>query len=210
MSLSTCAEPANEPPADFFLHEQQAAGERLLHHQCWCWGRDIWHPQGNLLIRHGFERFGVPEGKEGSNFYRLRIDERREIALWGFGVLYSSAEKGAIFIKRYEFYPKLFQTAKIDLPVFKGDQLPPRRAPRSDEEINVAAFLNAELIEWILKYESWIEKTCGKSWRVNCLKEWQNTKLSPRQIKKGWEKLHKDLRKNYEKRNSPRIPRSGI
>jgi hypothetical protein len=178
MSLSTCAEPANESSADFFLHEQREAGERLLHHQCWCWGRDIWHPQGNLLIRHGFERFGVPEGKEGSNFYRLRIDEAREITLWGFGVLYSNAEKEGIFIKRYEFYPMLFETAKIDLPVFKGDQLPIRRLPKSDEEINFAARLNAELIEWILEYESWIEKTCGKSWRVKCLTEWQNTKLS--------------------------------
>lgn len=39
-------------------------GEKLMHHQCWFFGRDILYADGNLLIRYGFERFGVPGLKE--------------------------------------------------------------------------------------------------------------------------------------------------
>ena len=31
-------------------------GKLLLDQQCWCWGQDIRHPEGNLLLTHGFVR----------------------------------------------------------------------------------------------------------------------------------------------------------
>lgn len=72
-------------------------GEKILHHQLWFFGKDILHEEGNLLIRYGFEKFGVPDGKTGGNSYRLVLNDTQEIALFGFGIFFGNQNLGGIF-----------------------------------------------------------------------------------------------------------------
>jgi hypothetical protein len=183
--------------ADVFAAEIREAGERLLHHQCWFFGRDIHHPAGNLLCRCGFERLGVTDGKDGSNRYRLSEAGGAEINLWGWGVFFGDGARGGIFIKRYDFRPRLFETGRLNVSVFKSENLPPSRLPREDFQKRTARTLTADLIGWILRYEDWVEKTCGASWRRKNLRDWKNAAMKKSEIKRGWKSLRESLL-NYE------------
>ncbi len=180
--------------AEIFTSEIETFGELLLHHQCWFFGRNIWHSKGNLLIRYGFERCGAAENQAGSNCYRLRNEEAVEINLWGWGIFYGDLQAGGVFIKRYDFRPRLFAVGKLNLPIFKSEQLPPSRLPREAVQIKTARYLTIEFVNWILRYEDWIEKTCGKSWRRKCLREWDKSAFPARRIKANWQNLQNKIR----------------
>ena len=47
-------------------------GKLLLDQQCWCWGQDIRHPDGNLLLTHGFVRERHESDKDLSR-YRIEV-----------------------------------------------------------------------------------------------------------------------------------------
>jgi hypothetical protein len=181
-------------------------GEKLLHHQLWFFGKDIWHTDGNLLIRYGFERFGVPDGKDGTNGYRLKINDLQEIVLFGFGVFWGDKHSGGIFLKRYEFNPKMLRCSSLKLPIWKKESLPHRFLPLNDLDKIATAEMFKDFSEWLAGYENWIDENCCKSWRENCLDEWENARLSINRVRQGWKILENNLEKNiYEKRNSSRI-----
>lgn len=179
--------------AEIFTPEVQALGVTLLHHQCWFFGRDIWHESGNLLIRRGFERCAVSENQTGSNCYRLRREEPFEINLWGWGIFFGNQSLGGIFIKRFDFRPRFFADGKLNAPVFKCEQLPPNRLPRKDFEIKATQHLTVDFIRWIVRYEEWIEATCGKSWRRKNLREWDKSVFPARRIKQNWRELQNKI-----------------
>lgn len=172
-----------------FTKGEQTLGETLLHHQCWCWGRDVHYSAGNLLIRRGFMRHGVPDRETGSNAYLLQLNERSTIVLWGFGVLFGDFEQSGIFLPRYQFVPRLLSAARVKLPLWKKEQLPPTRQPRTAEEIFLTLTLTAGLLRFIVDYEMWIKNECGREWRRNCLRNWENTVLNQTEINRGWCKL---------------------
>ncbi len=164
-------------------------GEKILHHQMWFFGKDIMHESGNLLVKYGFERFGVPAGKTGGNSYRIKISDSQEVALFGFGIFFGDSSLGGVFLKRYEFQPKLLSNSKLELPIWQSDLLPKRRLPANPIETKHTKFLLKSLIIWLLEYERWIDLTCGKQWRKSCLKEWSNTEFGIRKIRNSWNKL---------------------
>lgn len=172
--------------ARIFTPEIERLGETLLHHQCWFFGRDILHPAGNLLIRYGFKRCGVPDGAAGSNCYRLCRAAPLEINLWGWGVFFGNGSLGGILIKRYDFRPRLFAAGNLNVPVFKSENLPPSRVPREDLDIKTARHLTVDFIRWITDYETWVEEKCGAKWRRQCLREWENARFPARRIKQNW------------------------
>lgn len=180
--------------AEIFTPEIKELGERLLHHQCWFFGQDIRHESGNLLIRFGFERFGVPSEKSGSNNYRFRSTDDTEINLWGWGVFFGN-EKGGILIKRYDFCPRLLKVGKLYFPVFKSENLPLNRMPRENLEIRTARKITAQFIEWVLEYETWIEGECGKYWRRKNLREWERAEFPARNIRRNWQSLRNKIKK---------------
>jgi hypothetical protein len=165
----------------------------LFHHQFWFFGRDIHHPAGNLLIRRGFKRFGVPEGESGGNAYRFRFDERREIVLWGFGLFFGDKTRGGIFLRRYEFPPKFLNAARLRLPIWKPEQIPAPRLPRDEFEAQTVWRLTLDALVWITDYETWVEEICGANWREQCLREWKNARLGQRLIRRRRENLIKHL-----------------
>lgn len=174
---------------EIFTAEIESFGELLLHHQCWFFGRDVLHPSGNLLIRYGFERCGVPDGSAGSNCYRLRGEEPIEINLWGWGVFFGNTSVGGIFIKRYDFRPRLFSVGKLNAPVFQSAELPPNRSPREAFQVKTARHLTIDFIRWILRYEDWIAETCGAKWRRKNLRDWEKSAFPARKIKTNWQEL---------------------
>lgn len=164
-------------------------GEKILHHQLWFFGKDITHKDGNLLIRYGFERFGVPQNKTGGTSYRLTLNDTQELVLFGFGVFFGDKKSGGIFLKRYEFQPNLLKCPNLELPIWKSDLLPDRYLPRADNEIENAKLLFINLTNQILDYELWIDEICGKRWRKSCLEEWGKAEFGIRKIRNSWKKI---------------------
>lgn len=195
--------------ADFYASGTRRLGEKLMHHQCWFFGRDIWHPNGNLLIKYGFERFGVPEGAKGGNAYRRVTDDGREMIVWGFGMFLGDRDRGGVFLKRYDFRPFLMRQASIRLPLWRAEDLPFHHPPRTETDRAFGARMTAQLIAEILEYEKWIGPEAGKSWRGDCLAAWDNAVLTTDQVRRGWRRILTKTRE-YEKRNSSGIPRGGV
>ncbi len=69
-------------------------GTVLLNQQIWCWGQDIRHREGNLLLAYGFRRHRPPANTHGSSCYELQVNEQTAIRLWGFGFFYEHHELG--------------------------------------------------------------------------------------------------------------------
>lgn len=131
-------------------------GTRLLHAQCWAWGRDIKHPDGNLLLRYGLERLRPPAGVSGCSQYTVLLPGDLTIRLWGFGV-YVGHEQG-IYMNRYEFLPRVAVLADAWTP----DQL--ARGQRTMD-----ASLLSRLLGWMFSYEMWVEETQGRAYRRSVL-----------------------------------------
>ncbi len=176
-----------------FSERLDARGELLMHHQCWFFGRDILHPEGNLLIQYGFERLGAKNPKNGTNRYRLVVKDSFEVDLWGFGMFYGRANIGGVFIKRYDFRPRFFKGDRLGSQIFKCEHLPLNCLPRNEFEAAMSKTLTIAAIDWILGYEQWIEQTCGKIWRRQCLSEWPNSSFPARKIKSNWTSLVKQI-----------------
>lgn len=176
-----------------FEPKTQWLGGNLLNHQCWNFGRDILHPSGNLLIRYGFERFGVPKGKKGGNSYRIDLDANSELVIWGFGIFLGESETGGIYLNRFDFSPKILKNSRLNLPITQSVQLPCKRKPLTADERKTALGKTKRIVNWIIEYESWIGKICDKNWRRQCLNDWGKATLEPEEVKSGWKNLQKRI-----------------
>lgn len=168
-------------------------GKRLMHHQCWLLGRDIWHPDGNLLTRYGFKRFGVPESQTGSNAYRLRRESGSEIIVWGFGMFCGDGHGRGVFVRRYGFSPVLLTEGTLVMPIWNPDLLVPLRSPVPDP--GALSALLKSLVRWVIDYEEWVRTTAGRDWRDACLGDWSGAELGADEIESGWKRLFKMLSK---------------
>ena len=157
---------------DLIRPETRQLGEKLLNHQCRFFGRDIFHSSGNLLIGYGFERFGYPENQKGRNCYPINLDERSELVVWGFGMFLGNDEFGGIFIKRFDFSPKILRQSRLELPIPQSEKLPPSRRPLTAKEKETALKMTLRIVDWIAEYELWIAENCGENWRRKCLADW--------------------------------------
>ena len=60
-------------------------GQKLMAQQLWCWGTDVESPQGNLLMKYGFDRHRDRGDDLRSTCYRLDKSQLH-VSLWGFGI----------------------------------------------------------------------------------------------------------------------------
>jgi hypothetical protein len=144
-------------------------GRALLDQQLWCWGRDIRHPGGNVLRRYGFlpHRPAHPDG--GSTAYALDSCPERRLVLWGFGVFYGDAARGGLFLKRYEFSPRLAAQPLPPWVLWHPGHLPPVRDPESSDERVWLQGLYTDALQWIASYEQWIAQRFGREYRRRCV-----------------------------------------
>lgn len=119
--------------------------------QMYYWGRDVLHPDGNLLVRFGFERI-AKSSKEGTSRYRLAWQEGI-IELHGFCAgWYPDSGGGICYDRKHESW-RLWDSG--DLPDPAG--LVRREVNFSQDNGRLPDLLqrSARFLTWVLTYERW-------------------------------------------------------
>jgi hypothetical protein len=169
--------------------EEVKKGTALLHQQMWCWGCDIRRPEGNLLLTYGFTRERPPEGVLGSSAYSLHRPDGRGMGLWGFGLFATQEGEGSLFLKRYEFAPRLSSLTTLPTTIWTLAQLPPLRLPQTEEEASFLQRLFRDLLLEISRYERRVRETRGEAYREGCLKDWQQRVCPAQRMAEDWERF---------------------
>lgn len=178
--------PRGKPRRLYLPGETRRLGKSLLTQQCWCWGQDVRRPEGNLLLEFGFERRRPPHGESGATAYLLRLLPNCVVTLWGFGMWYGECDRGAIFVGRFDFEPKLSLCAEPPLPIWTPKQLSALPVPRTSIERRLTRELLTDALCWAADYERWaIEKT-GLPYRKRCLEAWSQRFLPPENVVESW------------------------
>ena len=163
-------------------------GQKLLHWQCWIWGRDIVRPEGNLLLEAGYLRRRPPEGEAGTSWYTRSLPDGDSLVLWGFGVLYGTPREGGVYLNRYQFRPVWLPSETVREPIWKADMIPTGQtppSPRMPVDLTVAA------IRRIADYEEWALARCGVEYRRAVLRKWNrpSERPSPQTLPQAWRTL---------------------
>lgn len=155
----------------------------LLDQQLWFLGQDIRHPDGNALVRFGFERVR-PSETGGTTCYRLAADaaSNQALVVWGFA-LYSgrvgerpddpvrSGRGGApsgVLLFRHAASARLVWPA-MRLPLHKPSELPRLVAPRTPEEQGELRDGLVRLAQQLRHYEEWTRGALGSTHRTRVL-----------------------------------------
>lgn len=160
--------------------------DRLFNQQLWCWGQDVKHRQGNLLMRYGLERHREPGQEErGSTCYRWD-DGDQHLAMWGFGVFYGTRRFGGLLIRRYGFRPVWSEVESLSVGIHSPDDLPTFARPRRHAHWRRAHRLCRDLMLWIADYEEWVQQQLGPEYRERCLIKWMDPVLPATMIASAW------------------------
>lgn len=162
---------------------------RLFSQQLWCWGQDVTHSTGNLLMRYGFERYRTPDDpQKGSTCYRTDQDEKH-VALWGFGAFFGTRRLGGLYIARYDFLPLWGEIESVSYGVHSPDDLPAFHRPRRLLHWRQAHRLLSELLRWIADYERWVTAEVGPLHRQSCITRWNDPVVPGELIANAWRTL---------------------
>lgn len=169
------------------LDELQQQGSRLLHQQCWNWGRDVIRSEGNLLLEAGFVRERPPEDEEGATRYILDTPDGCCLILWGFGIFFGG-KSGGIYLGRYQFDPQWTSLEAIRKPIWKPDMIP---APESPPSSRAPLELMLGVAGRIADYEEWVLSEYGLPYRCEVLSEWKHAHkgLAPESLPTAWREL---------------------
>jgi hypothetical protein len=165
-------------------------GRGLLDQQMWCFGCDIRRPAGNLLLQYGFTRHRPPEGETGGSCYILYPQPGCQIGLWGNGLFYGEVQLGGLFLKRYEFSPKL--TGSPQLPAVNSQtvELPAGRKPQTEAEIERTCALLGRALSWVGRYEQWVQAVAGVDYRRQSVRAWHRKTVVPAgETAAAWQEL---------------------
>jgi hypothetical protein len=168
--------------------EVRSAGKKLLNQQCWCWGRDIRYKPGNLLLRYGFSRFRVPEGRQGSSAYTLELGER-SIVVWGWGVWYGHGGEESLYLPRHTMRPELMAPGGPPSTVWSLEAMPTSRLPRRAEDWRRVRGLLQGCCATLAEYERWIMTTAGLAYRCDCVARWHRTSIPAESMAPQWHQL---------------------
>ena len=174
-------------------------GGRLMEQQLWCWGRDIEFPDGNLLIRFGFERHRDHDGFDRSTCYRLDIEELH-VCMWGFGMFFGRRDLGGLYLDRFEFCPYWAPVESLSLAIHWPEDLPVFARPRGREQWQRARKLWKVSWQWIAGYEAWVRNTVGIGYRRECVDTWLRPFVRADRIGPAWRFLS---RRGWEQQDQP-------
>lgn len=148
----------------------------LLDQQMWFFGRDIQHPDGNLLLRVGFARERPPAEVSGTSRYSVATP-LGSLTLWGWGALWRDDRPRALLMRRHGPGPRLVpETTRLE-HVWAHTAFADARAA-ADGELARTSMLLADFAGWVHAYEQWVRATCGESWRSACVA------LRPRHVRR--------------------------
>lgn len=137
-----------------------------LKQQMFFWGKDVVHPDGNLLVRQGFSK-SPSAGLQGTSCYGLdwqggRIELHGACAGW----YPRDGGEGFIFIRPLgKCHVWLGQSAPVP-----GEWPADLIAPTDFEKLHACA---APFLDWWLQSERWIDELLGGSYRTNCFRHFK-------------------------------------
>lgn len=162
------------PPASRISHQLTATqlqrASRHMQQQCWLWGCDIRHPNGNLLIEYGFARYRPTNPLDGSSLY-VYATTTYTVMLWGFGMYVGDAEHGGVFIFRHVFDPVAVRHP--DHSVYTPDAVIKTACPPT--QIHQGYTVTA--LTWLMSYEAWVVERMGLAYRQQSIANWPKQSL---------------------------------
>ncbi|MEM8678217.1 MAG: hypothetical protein AAGF97_02575 [Planctomycetota bacterium] len=160
-------------------------GGKLMEQQVWCWGRDVERPDGNLLMRFGFERHRDNDTDARSTCYRLDRDDVH-LCLWGFGMFFGRRELGGLYLDRFDFCPRWAPIESLALAIHWPDELPPFARPRGAMQWQRAHELWRSSLRWIADYETWVRDHAGAAYRCECVATWLRPFVPAEKMATAW------------------------
>ena len=125
------------------------------------WGRDVIHPEGNLLCENGFDR-RKSEGLEGTSCYRKPLGDGTFVELHGAcaGHYHPAPSTDPNF---------LYIRSRKRCFLYSGDE-PPAPGLYTPESLGNGPamelyFASVRFLDWWLEYENWISKRTSPGWR---------------------------------------------
>jgi len=174
-------------------------GLKLMAQQLWCWGRDIEHPDGNLLMQFDFERHRYLGIADQSTCYRLD-DQDLHVCLWGFGMFFGRRDLGGLYLGRFNFCPSWAPVESLSLGIHQTADLPAFDRPRGITQWQRARELWKSLLQWIADYERWVRSTADLRYRQECVETWLRPFVRADRMASAWQFLS---RRGWEPENQP-------
>ncbi len=172
-------------------------GGKLMEQQVWCWGRDIEHPNGNLLMRFGFQQHRDCSPDDRSTCYRLD-QNHLHVSLWGFGMFFGRRDLGGLYLDRFHFCPKWAPVESLSLAIHWPGELPVFARPQGRSQWQRARKLWKSLLLWMANYESWVRSTVGLTYRRECVEIWLRPFVRAEKMSAAWRFLS---RQGWEHQN---------
>lgn len=147
-------------------------GSELMNQQMWCWGADIRRSEGNLLAQYGFTKHAAPQGSGSKPCYGMTCPGGPAIGLWGFGMYYGDERLGGVFVKRFDFAPRIIAAADMRFHAWRMGDLPAMSLPQGAAQCHQAQQLLNLALEWIATYEDWVVRGAGAAYRQETVDAW--------------------------------------
>ncbi|MEM7008737.1 MAG: hypothetical protein AAF462_06320 [Thermodesulfobacteriota bacterium] len=153
---------------------------RGLEQQLWFFGQDTAVREDNLFEQYGFSRYRTP-GHGGSSRYKITWCDRT-VDLHSFCVgIYGDNHDGFLFVRAHD-QAYCYLGEKPPLPGrYRSSFL---MLPKDKESKGRFYEASCEFLEWIEDYESWIDATYGKGYRLDCYARYHRKWLAPDQARK--------------------------
>jgi hypothetical protein len=182
----------------------------LLDQQLWCLGRDV-ACKGNILLSMGFCRYRSPKDDREATLYTTSIPNGGTVWLWGFGAAFTLPGLGSVFVRRYDFSPRLSSRVSF-LGEHEADGIAGLYSPVSAGEWRATRELLRGLCEWLAEYEHWIAENHGLEWRVECLARCSKANVvEARELARSWQRAAKKCRQLNASTLKDRVgPWSGV
>ena len=177
----------------------------MFDQQMWCWGCDIRNSSGNKMIEYGFSKTKTSNDKNVPSQYSI-VYKDHLIFLWGFGGMIKQSSNNALFIRRYDFYPKRLES------------VPENLIARDLKDIKVLFVKDKSLLyefdynllgifyDLIIDYESWLTKQMGINYRQHTLNTWIKKKIvDAENLISTWKSLSDFLSNNLINTDSLKI-----
>jgi len=166
----------------------------LFDFQMWCWGQDVHHERGNLLLAGGLERVRPPVGEDGSTLYRALLPSGDELLLWGFALVCTGAATPALLLKRHSFTLRAVEPARLPLPLWRPTQLPRGNLVRDPQTVQLFSARFRAAAAWIAAYERGVVATVGAEWRHECARRRpravrHRVPAAPERLAEAWDGL---------------------
>lgn len=143
---------------------QQHRATQHMQQQCWLWGCDIRHHDGNLLLTYGFTRHR-PTNPTYSSLYALPT-ANHHVLLWGFGMYVGNTTHSGAFIFRHTFTPLAVAHPALSTHT-PDDVIRGACVPTAHHQDCTAAALT-----WIGTYEAWVVQHMGIDYRQQSIASW--------------------------------------